>query len=339
MADLLAIVSKAVFEAGAKGAAVGQVLPLDRYTSSNKALEPLRGGGRLFLVTVRPPDEKLWLVAVLEAPKHDGTAWVASTNRVPITDVTALRGRIKFASGAGISATKGALGMSLQTPRELTGDVALLLGATTGAAEPVPAKAAPPMPAPPATPATKGAATDVAALLRANRHAAALAALLRRWQDECAPELAELIERLSPSADPETTALLASLTGGRFADALARVQALASRPPDPRIAAALTRFIVTPPFTAQSSREFWSSLYEQLADRHADRARWPPSALSSTATSRFSVRQKWARRCSAAPARSSRRWRSAFRPCPPARASSTPTRCSRPAIRAATSSR
>jgi hypothetical protein len=140
MADLLAIVSKAVFEASAKGAAVGQVLRLDRYTSNNKALEPLRAGGRLFLVTVRPPDEKLWLVGVLESPKHDGTAWVAEANRVPITDVSTLRGSIKFTSGAGISATKGALGMSLQTPRELTaGDVALLLEATGGAA---PAKAA-----------------------------------------------------------------------------------------------------------------------------------------------------------------------------------------------------
>ena len=111
MTDLLAIVSKAVFEADSKSAKPGQVLPLDRYVSTNKALEPLRAGGRLFLVTVRPPDEQLWLVAVLDATKHDGKAWVAKPNRQPITDVSALRGKIRFTSDTGISMTKGALGM------------------------------------------------------------------------------------------------------------------------------------------------------------------------------------------------------------------------------------
>ena len=59
MTDLLVIVSKAVFEKSSPRAAVGDVLDLDRYVSTHKALEPLREGGRLFLVTVRPPDEKL----------------------------------------------------------------------------------------------------------------------------------------------------------------------------------------------------------------------------------------------------------------------------------------
>ncbi|MDP3505027.1 MAG: TIGR02996 domain-containing protein [Myxococcales bacterium] len=292
MADLLAIISKAVFEVDSKGAAVGQVLPLDKYVSTNKALEPLRAGGRLFLVTVRPPDERLWLVAVLESPKHDGKAWVAKRNARPIADVSHLRGSIRFTSNSGISATKGAMGMSLQTPRELTAqDVALLLGAEAPAAAPpaeAPKKATKPEPKPATKAAPKPAPTgkggDVAALLKAERWADALEALLRRWQDDRAPELAGLIERVSSklptpkswrlsatdAASTNLVAFLGTLTDGKFADSLQRIQQLERLPADPRVAAALTRLIVTPPFTAQSSREFWSSLYEQLGDRHAD---------------------------------------------------------------------
>ncbi|MCY1080193.1 hypothetical protein [Archangium lansingense] len=133
MPDMLAIISKAVFEKEAAGRAPGEVLPVDRYRSASKHLEPLRAGGRLFLFTVRPPSESLWLVAVLEGLRFKDNEWHAPPNRVPITDVTALIPRIRFESGKGIQAAKGALGMSLQTPRALaTGDVALLLGAVGG---------------------------------------------------------------------------------------------------------------------------------------------------------------------------------------------------------------
>ncbi len=130
MADVMAIVSKAVFEKIAgKAPAVGTQLHMDRYTSANKNLEPAGNGGRLFLVTVRPPNEALWLVAVLERPKFDGEAWVAKPSELPITDITGLRGKLKFESGKGITADPGALGMSLQTPRQLTAaDAALLTG-------------------------------------------------------------------------------------------------------------------------------------------------------------------------------------------------------------------
>ncbi len=146
MPDLLAIISKAVFEAFAKTAKVGEVLSIDRYTSENKALAPLGDGGRLFLVTVRPPavgqsGEQLWLVAVLESPRRRSGAWVAANNVVPIADLAPVRSRIKFASGTGISAKSGALGMSLQTPRQLTaGDVVLLGAATQPVASPKPAR-------------------------------------------------------------------------------------------------------------------------------------------------------------------------------------------------------
>src|SRR5258708_6230451 len=118
---MMAIVSKAVFEkAAGKNPAVGTRLAMDRYVSANKTLEPLGSGGKLYLVTVRPPDEALWLVAVLDKPKFDGSQWVAKACTTPITDISNLRARIKFESGVGITPKKGALGMSLQTPRALT---------------------------------------------------------------------------------------------------------------------------------------------------------------------------------------------------------------------------
>jgi len=121
MADVLAIMSKAVFDGDYKrrSAKVGEVLPLDRYASSHKTLDALRDGGRLFLVTVRPPED-LWLVAVLEKPKREKGAWIAKKNTMPIRSVDAFQAKL--------GAKKGRLGMSLQTPRTLTpADVELLL--------------------------------------------------------------------------------------------------------------------------------------------------------------------------------------------------------------------
>lgn len=137
MPDLMAIVSKAVFEREAgKNPAAGTRLGMDRYVSTNKALAPLAQGGRLYLLTVRPPDEALWLVAILDRPKHDGEAWIAKKCATPITDISKLRSQIQFASGTGITAKKGALGMSLQTPRALTAADAALLDAAADATAP-----------------------------------------------------------------------------------------------------------------------------------------------------------------------------------------------------------
>lgn len=140
MADILAIVSKAVFEKEAGGRKPGKIWPIDTYASSNKALDSLSAGGRLFLVTVRPPADSLWLVAVLESPQRSGKGWKSGRNRVPITDITSLVPRIRFANGKGINAAPGTLGMSLQTPRALdVASAALLDGAawSSGIAPPV----------------------------------------------------------------------------------------------------------------------------------------------------------------------------------------------------------
>lgn len=158
MADIMAIISKAIFEkAAGKSPAIGTKLLMDRYVSANKALDPVSGGGKLYLVTVRPPDEALWLVAILEAPKHDGEQWIAKPSQIPITDISKLRAKIKFESGVGITAKKGALGMSLQTPRPLTAADTALLDKAAGLDASAPDDKG--LPPPPADPAAIGAAT------------------------------------------------------------------------------------------------------------------------------------------------------------------------------------
>jgi len=106
------------------------------YTSANKALAPLASGGSLFLVTVRP-DQVLWLVAVLDAPKHGKGAWRAAPNATPIRDITGLIGSIRFKGGKGL-VRDAKLAMSLQTPRELDPEVVPRLRAA-----PAPAAVAP----------------------------------------------------------------------------------------------------------------------------------------------------------------------------------------------------
>lgn len=143
---MMAIVSKAVFEKESPGARVGDVLPIDVYRSTHKAFERLDAKSRLFLVTVRPPDERLWLLAVLEGLAFDGKQWNAKKNARAVTDITHLRAALTFESGKGLTAAKGQLGMSLQTPRGLTAnDVeALLTAAGAPATQPAPATKGPP---------------------------------------------------------------------------------------------------------------------------------------------------------------------------------------------------
>jgi hypothetical protein len=120
MASVLAIVSKALFEKMVPGKEeLGVVIETDQYVSANKAFDQLGSGDAIFLVTVRPPKEDLWLVGILEAPEKNGKAWKSAANTVPITDITKVLKKLELASGEGIKAKKGTLGMSLQTPRVL----------------------------------------------------------------------------------------------------------------------------------------------------------------------------------------------------------------------------
>lgn len=130
---MLALISKAQFDRHWSSAEVGARLGMDRYDSTSKQLRPLEDGGALFLVTVRGPDERLWLVAILEAPAFDGKRWSADPSVVPVADITHLRGELRFTTGKGVSPKARALGMSLQTPRQLTTeDTALLRQAVAG---------------------------------------------------------------------------------------------------------------------------------------------------------------------------------------------------------------
>ncbi len=135
MPSVLAIISQAVFaKLAPKGVAVGDVLDVDRYTSNHAAFAQLGRGDAIFVVTVRPPDERLWLVAILEEPERKASAWVAAGSTTTIADISSAIRTLKFASGTGITAKQGALGMSLQTPRVLTAeDVALLRAGRTKA--------------------------------------------------------------------------------------------------------------------------------------------------------------------------------------------------------------
>jgi hypothetical protein len=133
MPSVLAIVSKAVFEEDHAGAKPGDVLPIDRYVSSMPVFKQVGKDDAVFLVTVRPGNA-LWLLAIIEAPKKKGKAWVGKKNTRPVAEIANAVDKLRFESGKGIGTAKGALGMALQTPRRLTADdVALLRSFGSGA--------------------------------------------------------------------------------------------------------------------------------------------------------------------------------------------------------------
>jgi len=136
VADLLAIVSKSIFEQDFDKAC-GDLYETSEYLSKNKALDPVSEGGSLFLVTARP-DDQLWLVGILEKPIFVGDRWTASANTVKIVDITDLIDELVFETGTGMKFKPGALGMSLQTPRRLTAADVALLRKAAGPAKPAP---------------------------------------------------------------------------------------------------------------------------------------------------------------------------------------------------------
>ncbi|MBK7534872.1 MAG: hypothetical protein IPI49_05715 [Myxococcales bacterium] len=195
MSDVMAIVSKAVFEkAAGKTPALGQRLALDRYVSANRGLTALAGGGRLFLVTVRPPDEALWLVAVLDNPTFRDGQWVAAPSATPMTDLSALKSQLVFESKKGLPTQPGTLGMSLQTPRVLTAaDAQLLLGAAGAPSSPSSSAAASASAAPAAAPAPDLTAKLLAAVLAAPTADAPKLELGAHWRAQGEPR-GELVE-------------------------------------------------------------------------------------------------------------------------------------------------
>jgi uncharacterized protein (TIGR02996 family) len=168
MGDVMAIVSKAIFEkAAGKSPKLGIQLGMDRYVTTNKTFETLKGGGKIYLVTVRPPNEALWLVAVIDNPKFDGKQWVAKPSVTPLTDISSLRSKIKFESGKGITAAAGALGMSLQTPRAMAPADAQMIDALA-AGNGAPAVASPAPVAAPAVSASDARRSELVAAIVAD---------------------------------------------------------------------------------------------------------------------------------------------------------------------------
>lgn len=129
MASVMAIVSREVLSGLLPaGFGLGALLPLDRHVSRQKALQALTAGGSLFLVTVRPERDRVWLAALIERPRFDGKAWRGAPNQIPVTDVTTAVRKLRFHSGVGVppatddplGTRKITLGMSLHAPRILT---------------------------------------------------------------------------------------------------------------------------------------------------------------------------------------------------------------------------
>lgn len=285
MTHLLAIISKSQFEDTHAEARVGDALAYERYVSTHAALRPLSDGGSLFLVTVRPPDERLWLVGELVDPKHDGEAWKSTASTLAVRDVTALMPQLRFVNGKGLTAKKGALGMSLQTPRQLTeADAQLLRG------KPASTKA-------PAKPSKGG--PDASAL--------SLDAVLAAWRLTRAPELEVLIDTLSrhhartwPALDVDADDFdtqwnaraamlcaenLSTLLSGLWSKPLGsipiRLRKLLDHGADPRLGEALLTMIDDPPFTASSNFPAWTQLFKAL-----------PTMVDTRATKRLEARKR-----------------------------------------------
>lgn len=126
MSDMMVIVSKAVFEKARDGDGapleIGSTYETTAYLSNSSSIEKNLTGD-LYLVTVR--DERLWLLARLVSPAHNGMGWASHMNEEAIVDITDIAGEIRFTNDKGINLEK--MAMSLQTPRVLSdADVELL---------------------------------------------------------------------------------------------------------------------------------------------------------------------------------------------------------------------
>ncbi|MDX9723289.1 MAG: hypothetical protein RBU37_21230, partial [Myxococcota bacterium] len=125
MSSILALVSKKAFDSvrvNGRSLQLGELWPVDQYLSKTPALRTLEAGGALFLVTVRPPDERLWLLAILQDPRFDGSKWTCAQNTTPVREISHLVPKFRFANGTGLNPAPGKLGMSLQTPRVLSAE-------------------------------------------------------------------------------------------------------------------------------------------------------------------------------------------------------------------------
>ncbi len=259
MADVLALVSKGVFDKVARDLGPDDVWPTAGYASAGKGLAPLAEGGRLFLVTVRQPNERLWLVAVLDKPRFDGKGWSGKPNKLAIRDISTIKGDLRFASGVGLPTKAGVLGMSLQTPRVLTEtDAKLLLASRPVAAmKAVPAKVERVRKPKPKAPI----AIDDRALLVA-------------WRRTRAPELAAILCSVELDAEWPTGLPDANRKAIRkLTDRIARL------PDDPRTTDNLLACVRSAKWPGSSATPIWRAVFRKLVALRDPRAIEPLRAM------------------------------------------------------------
>ncbi|MCA9678703.1 MAG: hypothetical protein KC464_26985 [Myxococcales bacterium] len=110
----------------------GEVLPVSKWTASNKELERLKRGGSLWIVTVRPGN-RLWLVGYYPSPKlevhktGDRYHLKSEPNEVAMCDITDSIGDLEFENRKRIDPRPGVMAQSAQTPGVLLPESAELL--------------------------------------------------------------------------------------------------------------------------------------------------------------------------------------------------------------------
>ncbi|MBA2541213.1 MAG: hypothetical protein H0V17_16345, partial [Deltaproteobacteria bacterium] len=120
MASVIALLERAQLKKHAKSVALGAVLPIDSFVTSERSFATeLSYGGALYLVIEGANPGELWLVAALEAPETSGVrmgdkrkpGWYSPVNVTPVTDISSLRGKLRI---------RDDLGTAFEEPRILT---------------------------------------------------------------------------------------------------------------------------------------------------------------------------------------------------------------------------
>ncbi len=141
-----------------------------------------------------------------------------------------------------------------------------------------PGAATPPAPA---TTSVAASAPDSATLLerlldawRSTRHAAladAIDAVARASKIAPITGDADWNARAKSPKPEDVSALLAALLDGvKIPEVGARVEALGTLAPDPRVATKYIEMLRAPPFTSSSNKPIWTKILAQLVERHAD---------------------------------------------------------------------
>lgn len=295
MSSMLALVSKSLYEKQAKPSGampvVGEVLPFTDYWNTPRLLDPLADGGSLFLVTARPPYDRLLLVAELVSPTHRDGVWRAAPNQVGVTDISHLVDRFAFADGKGLRAAKQ-LGSALQRPKVLKDDdISLLREAVATSSDPVAA-----IPLPEHDAALVESLLGECLALAPAEPAQAFTAARRAWQLTRWPRLARVAERLAllgesdaarklrktkPGGDWTTLAqslpdidrgaLLTGLPNLTAVEVLGRLEHIAEWEPDPRVGRALIALLRSVPWTMYGADPTWNRAFQILFELHDPR--------------------------------------------------------------------